>query len=89
MATIMKLLNIMTGRNSTCSRSKPFRKRRNRGTLKGGCASIGSAILPFGLLGLQKYLQDKPHNSGGKSYGKRYRRRGRSMKRISVSDESV
>ena len=40
-------------------RSNTSRKRRKsrRQNMRGGCSPLGSAILPFGLLGFQKYVQ--------------------------------
>jgi hypothetical protein len=51
-------------------------------TFKGGCMSIGAAVLPFGLIGLQKYFQTrKRHSTQYKKNGKWRRRRSTNIKR--------
>ena len=53
MSELMKtLFGGSRGRSRSRSRSKTFR---------GGCMSIGAAILPVGLFGMQKYIQTRKH----------------------------
>ena len=53
--------------------------RRRLKTLRGGCMTIGSAILPFGLTGLQHYVKTRKRISGKNK--KLRRRRTRNTKR--------
>ena len=68
------------------------RSRSRAKTLRGGCMSIGAAILPFGLLGLQKYIQTrKRHPAQYKKNGKwrRMRNTKRRSDRIKLADDSI
>jgi len=52
--------------------------RRRLKTLRGGCMTIGAAILPFGLTGLQHYVKTRKRISGK---NKKIRRRTRNTRR--------
>jgi len=60
---------VMGGGSPRKPRRNKRRKSRKNKTLKGGCSPLGSAILPFGLLGFQKYVQS--YASRRNSYRKR------------------
>ena len=51
--------------------------RRRLKTLRGGCMSIGAALLPFGLTGLQHYVKTRKRISGK---NKKFRRRTRNTR---------
>ena len=75
--------NLYNGGGSSRKRIRnKRRKSRKNKTLKGGCSPLGSAILPFGLLGFQKYVQS--YASRRKSYEKRSKKmRGRRSRKQS------
>lgn len=52
--------------------------RRRLKTLRGGCMTIGAALLPFGLTGLQHYVKTRKRISGK---NKKLRRRTRNTRR--------
>jgi hypothetical protein len=52
--------------------------RRRLKTFRGGCMTIGAAILPFGLTGIQHYVKTRKHSSGK---NKKHRRRTRNTNR--------
>ena len=60
--------------------------RRRLKTLRGGWMTIGEAILPFGLTGLQHYVKTRKRNSGKNKKIRRRRtrntRRGRSRSKL-------
>lgn len=67
--------------NKSRNKSRNNRKSR-RQNMRGGCSPLGSAILPFGLLGFQKYVQS--YASRRKSYEKRFKKmRGRRSRKQS------
>jgi hypothetical protein len=73
------IYSIMAKRKS----KKLGKNRKGRKTLKGGCSTIGAAVLPFGLLGLQKYFQSDKNDVPSyyrKESGYRRHRRRRSSK---------
>lgn len=75
-------------KNFTMKFTKNIARKRSK-TLKGGCSTIGAAVLPFGLLGLQKYFQSNKKDVPSyyrKRKESRYRKRRRSKKQM---DESV
>lgn len=70
-------------------RRRSSSKKRSK-TLKGGSAVIGAALLPFGLLGLQKYIQSRKYSRGSSSSTRR--RTSRSARRksaLKLSEEPV
>lgn len=79
------LTESMTGKTLTTGGS---RRRRNR-TLKGGSMSIGAAIVPVGLLALQKYFQTRKRPVGNSTSKWRKRRSMRRSNRIKLQDETV
>ena len=62
-------------------------KRRIK-TFKGGCMSIGAAIMPFGLIGLQKYIQTRKQEPTQYKKNGKWRRRntGRRRKPIKLAN---
>ena len=65
------------------------RNRHRTKTFRGGCMSIGAAILPFGLLGLQKYIQTRkrqPSQYKKNSKWRRLRNTKRQKDRIKLND---
>ena len=52
--------------------------RRRLKTFRGGCMTIGAAILPFGLTGLQHYVKTRKQFPGK---NKKHRRRTRNKNR--------
>lgn len=70
-------------------RRRSSSKKRSK-TLKGGSAVIGAALVPFGLLGLQKYFQSRKYSRGSSSSTRR--RMSRSVRRksaLKLSEEPV
>ena len=84
-----KVGNWFSSKINSRNRSQSGGRRRAR-THKGGCASVGAAVLPFGLLGLQKIAQSKKYPYFGKSSTRRgTRRSSRRRRRSNLSDGTV
>ena len=61
-------------------------------TFKGGCMSIGAAILPFGLVGLQKYIQTRKRQPTQYKKNSKWRRRrntNRNRYRSKLENDSI
>lgn len=89
------ITRVIYGKDDCDGKRKKRRGRRRssiktRKTLKGGsAAAIGAALLPFGLLGLQKYMQSIKYPRGGISTKRKTTRNIRQKKTIKLSEEPL